>query len=218
MEKCKQRNTTTCLPPLESCTSLQRTWGPRQRNISPEALQQVVVERAKMPSHVDSAECTTTKSKKSATITSSLYEARAGTTLTTDYKSVVRLHHLEKPANKLNLCCQVTSVVYGSRGATVTTPRCRVSWVRLVSLGVTLLSGQDLVECPLSGLTLTLFSGRRQYSCHYFIFSLYMDHIPSRQLNNNIHVYTNSVVDGVVMPLTRVDEGLLTGSTQSTSG
>ena len=54
-------------------------------------------------SHVDSAECTTTKSKKSATITSSLYEARAGTALTTDYKSVVRLHHLEKPANKLNL-------------------------------------------------------------------------------------------------------------------
>ena len=87
VEKCKQANTTTSLPPPESCTSLQRAWGPRQRSISPQALQQVVVERAKMPrSDMDSAECTATKRKKSATITSSLYEARAGTALTTDYK------------------------------------------------------------------------------------------------------------------------------------
>ena len=46
--ECKKANT-GALPPPESCTSLQRAWGPHQRNISPQALQQVVVERAKMP-------------------------------------------------------------------------------------------------------------------------------------------------------------------------
>ena len=105
MEKCKQTNTTTSLPPPESCTSLQRAWGPRQRSISPQALQQVVVERAKMPrSDVDSAECTTTKRKKSATITSSLYEARAGTALTTDYKSVVQLRDQLQALEATNKC------------------------------------------------------------------------------------------------------------------
>lgn len=57
-----------------------------QCNVSPHALQQVVVERAKMTrSDVDNAECTTMKRKKSATITSYLLEARAGTALITDY-------------------------------------------------------------------------------------------------------------------------------------
>ena len=46
--KGKQIYTTTKLPSPESRTSLQRAWGPRQCNISPQALQQVVVERAKM--------------------------------------------------------------------------------------------------------------------------------------------------------------------------
>ena len=81
----RSANKQISLPPPESCASLQRAWGPRQCSISPQALQQVVVERAKMPrSDVDSAECTPTKRKKSATITSSLYEARAGTVQTTD--------------------------------------------------------------------------------------------------------------------------------------
>ena len=105
MEKCKQANTTTSLPPPESCTSLQRAWGPHQCSISPQALQQVVVERAKMPrSDMDSAECTATKRKKSATITSSLYEARAGTALTTDYKSVVQLRDQLQALEATNKC------------------------------------------------------------------------------------------------------------------
>ena len=57
MEKCKEVNTTTSFPPPESCTSLQCAWGPRQRSINPQALQEVVVERAKTPrSDVDSVE------------------------------------------------------------------------------------------------------------------------------------------------------------------
>ena len=89
MEKCKQTNTTTSLPPPESCTSLQCAWGPHQRYITPQALQQVVVERAKMLRRdMDSMECTAAKRKKSATITSSLYEARAGIVLSTDFCSV----------------------------------------------------------------------------------------------------------------------------------
>ena len=48
MEECKKANI-GALPPPGTCTSLQRAWSPRQRNISPQALQQVVVERAKMP-------------------------------------------------------------------------------------------------------------------------------------------------------------------------
>ena len=83
--KGKQMYTTTNLPSPESRTSLQCAWGPLLCNISPQALQQVVVERAKMTrSDVGSVECTTTKRKKSATITSYLREARAGTALTTE--------------------------------------------------------------------------------------------------------------------------------------
>lgn len=61
--------TTTSLLLPESHTPLQRAWGPQQYNISPQALQQVVVARAKMTrSDVDSAECTPMKRKKSATL------------------------------------------------------------------------------------------------------------------------------------------------------
>ena len=49
MEKCKEMNITTSFPPPESCTSLQCAWGPRRRSISPQALQEVVAERAKCP-------------------------------------------------------------------------------------------------------------------------------------------------------------------------
>ena len=48
MEECKKANTCALLPP-ESWTSLQHAWNPVQCNISPQALQQVVVERAMMP-------------------------------------------------------------------------------------------------------------------------------------------------------------------------
>jgi len=105
MEKCKEMNTTASLPPPESCTSLQCAWGPRQRSIRPQALQKVVVERAKMTrSDVDSAECTATKKTKSANITSFLYKARAGTALTTEYKSVVWLHDQLQALEATNKC------------------------------------------------------------------------------------------------------------------
>ena len=94
------------LGPLESCTSLTRSWGPRQRNIAPKPIQEVIVERARYKQQscegIDSPPVK--RMNKCPPVASSLYEARAGAAKVTTYESLSNLRDALKSNSNTKRC------------------------------------------------------------------------------------------------------------------
>lgn len=110
LDACKRDSTD--LPPSQTCTSLERAWGPRRRNIAPGPVRSVVVEKPRYSPQDTTAETPPVKRARTGPMTSTLYESRAGEAKETTFSQLQQLR-TSLMSNSATKQCGIVQLLQG---------------------------------------------------------------------------------------------------------